>query len=417
MKIGAASNPATSNVVNAPELTSADAPPTLVTDDDPTPIPISMRAGRIIAVTVVLAIVLVAWAAPVVPRLLITSAALALVLSFPVRLLQRFLPRGVAIAIVVVGLLLFLLLALLVLIPVVILQLTDLIDASTGYASEAQAFVLRNLERLQERGWLAADPEEVLNQLQRGALERGQQIGERLLANLLNGLTGALGMVIQLFGVLFVAVYLLVDIGRVKHFLTTWAPARYQDDVAQLWKMLETSLSRYLGGLLISIAVQGVAATLALWLLDVPYPVLLGLWTSATAILPYVGAFLGAIPAVLLALFVSPATAFGVAAVYLAINQIEGNLLTPRIQGEAVKVHPIVIFLGVLAGSEIWGLLGAALAVPVLAVLRVVIEFFNDRLYVRRQAGRPASGTSDLTPHAELGALPHPAETTPPPAT
>lgn len=386
----------------------AGAPPAVpVTDglaDDPTPIPISRRAGRIIAVGVVVVVVLIAWAAPVVPRLLITGAALALVLSFPVRLLSRVLPRGVAIAIVVIGLLLLLLIALVVLIPVVVLQLTDLIDASTGYANEAQAFALRNLERLQTRGWLAADPEEVLNQLQRGALERGQQIGESLLANLLNGLAGALGMVIQFFGVLFIAVYLLADIGRVKAFLTTRAPRRYQDDIAQLWHLLEKSLSRYIGGLLISIALQGIAATLALWLLDVPYAVLLGLWTSATAILPYVGAFLGAIPAILVALFVSPATALGVAVVYLAINQIEGNLLTPRIQGEAVKVHPIVIFLGVLAGGEIWGLLGAALAVPVLAVVRVVIEFFNDRLYVRRQ-GTPPDGP---TPATETSAPPSP---------
>jgi len=388
--------------------TTAGAPPAApVADglaDDPTPIPISRRAGRIIAVGVLVVVVLIAWAAPVVPRLLITGAALALVLSFPVRLLSRVLPRGVAIAIVVIGLLLLLLIALVVLIPVVILQLTDLIDASTGYANAAQAFALRNLERLQTRGWLAADPEEVLNQLQRGALERGQQIGESLLANLLNGLAGALGMVIQFFGVLFIAVYLLADIGRVKAFLTTRAPRRYQDDIAQLWHLLEKSLSRYIGGLLISIALQGLAATLALWLLDVPYAVLLGLWTSTTAILPYVGAFLGAIPAILVALFVSPATALGVAIVYLAINQIEGNLLTPRIQGEAVKVHPIVIFLGVLAGGEIWGLLGAALAVPVLAVVRVVIEFFNDRLYVRRQGTRP----DGPTPATEISALPPP---------
>jgi len=388
--------------------TTAGAPPAVpVADglaDDPTPIPISRRAGRIIAVGVLVVVVLIAWAAPVVPRLLITGAALALVLSFPVRLLSRVLPRGVAIAIVVIGLLLLLLIALVVLIPVVILQLTDLIDASTGYANAAQAFALRNLERLQTRGWLAADPEEVLNQLQRGALERGQQIGESLLANLLNGLAGALGMVIQFFGVLFIAVYLLADIGRVKAFLTTRAPRRYQDDIAQLWHLLEKSLSRYIGGLLISIALQGLAATLALWLLDVPYAVLLGLWTSTTAILPYVGAFLGAIPAILVALFVSPATALGVAIVYLAINQIEGNLLTPRIQGEAVKVHPIVIFLGVLAGGEIWGLLGAALAVPALAVVRVVIEFFNDRLYVRRQGTRP----DGPTPATEISALPPP---------
>ena len=117
-------------------------------------------------------------------------------------------------------------------------------------------------------------------------------------------------------------------------------------------------------------------------LLGVPYAFLLGLWTAVTGVLPYIGAWLGAIPAVIIALFISPLTALLTAGAYLLINQIEGNILTPRIQGEAVKVHPLLVFLAVFAGGEIAGLLGAAFAVPILAVLRVLIAFFAARLRV-----------------------------------
>jgi len=69
---------------------------------------------------------------------------------------------------------------------------------------------------------------------------------------------------------------------------------------------------------------------------------------------------------------------------YLVINQIEGNVLTPRIQSAAVKVHPLLVFLAVIAGGEIAGLAGAALAVPIVAMLRVLVSFFAARLRVEQ---------------------------------
>jgi len=116
--------------------------------------------------------------------------------------------------------------------------------------------------------------------------------------------------------------------------------------------------------------------------LDVPYALLLGVWMSLTAILPYVGAFLGGIPAVLIALTISWQMAVAVAVLYVIINQVEGNLITPRIQGTAVRVHPLLIFISVIAGTQIAGWLGAILAVPTLAVVRVFAEFLWVRLQV-----------------------------------
>src|SRR5699024_4279959 len=142
-----------------------------------------------------------------------------------------------------------------------------------------------------------------------------------------------------------------------------------------LWDTIGYSLPRYLNGLLVSLSIQGVLAFIALSLLGVPYALVLGLWMSVTAILPYIGAFLGGIPAVLLALTVSWQLALVTVFVYVAINQLEGNLITPRIQGTAVRVHPLLIFISVIAGSTIFGVMGAVLAVPALAVIRVVGEF------------------------------------------
>jgi predicted PurR-regulated permease PerM len=126
-------------------------------------------------------------------------------------------------------------------------------------------------------------------------------------------------------------------------------------------------------------------SSVGLFLLGVPYTLLLGTWVAVAAIISYVGAWLGAIPAVIVALMVSPAKAFLTALLYLVVQQIEGNVLQPRIQGHALNMPSILIFLGVIAGGEIAGLLGVMFAVPTLAVLKVLFDFFRARLYTEER--------------------------------
>ena len=376
-----------------------------------TPIPIKARTRTILRVVALLGLVWLAWRAPTVPRVIVFGGALALVLSFPVRMLQRLMPRAAAIGVVVVGLLLITL-QLLALAPLGFAQLTELGDALPRYVDQADRALERGVNWLSRRGLVRGDPEQMLADVRAEVVARVQGLGQNLLDRVLNRLSGTFGAVVQLFGTVLIAVYLLADIGRFKALLTGIGPARFRDDWESLWWHLEHSLSRYLSGLLVSISAQGVVAAVALWFLNVPFALLLGLWTAATAVLPYIGAWLAAIPAVALALVVSPTAAVLTAVVFLAINLIEGNFLTPRIQGDAVRVHPMLVFLGVIAGGEIAGLLGAALAVPALAVGRVLVDFFGDRLYVPRPAvepgvpAAPAAGAIDggpVTPGEQQG--------------
>jgi predicted PurR-regulated permease PerM len=322
------------------------------------------------------------YAAPIVPRLLILGAALALVLSFPVSLLERVVSRRMAILIVVLGLFVLIAIALLVFVPVLVSQLTELVSNSPRYFEQVQDLSLRVLGWLRERGLSTAEPQEVVNSTRQQIVAEAQSVAQDMLASVLDAVTQAVNAFIGIFGVIFVAVYMLADVSRFQAGFIKLAPQRYRGDAAALWNMLSISLNRYIGGILISITVQGVAATIALYAIDVRYAVLCGLWTAITAILPYIGAYLGAVPAVIFAFFDSPLKALVTIGIYIAINQLEGNFLTPRIQGEAVRVHPLMIFLAVLAGSEVGGLLGAVIAVPTLAVVRVLIEFFYHRLYV-----------------------------------
>ena len=119
---------------------------------------------------------------------------------------------------------------------------------------------------------------------------------------------------------------------------------------------------------------------MGLFLLGVPYALVLGVVVSIMAVIPYLGAWISGFLAVIVALTVSPTTALLTALLFLGIQQLEGNFLTPKIQGDTLHVHPILVFLAVIIGGGLGGIPGVIVAVPALAVLRVLFDFFRVRL-------------------------------------
>jgi predicted PurR-regulated permease PerM len=343
-----------------------------------TPILVSKRTGVAFVVVGAAALLLLLWQAPSVLAISIGGAMLAVVLSFPVGLLSRVMPRGAAILLVFL-LVASLFLALIVgFVPVLVEQLASLVDAAPGIARRLGERVPSITERLAERGLLP--PAQFLDNLQRDLLRAVQSFAASLLRQLGGFVRGAVGTAVTLFGVVFLAAYFLADARAIQAAVLRAAPHRYRRDVRDLWNAFRFTLSRYLSGLAVSLAIQGILSAVALYFLGVPYAALLGAWVAVTALIPYLGAWIGGIPAVLLALSVSPTTALLTAVLFLAIQQLEGNVLTPRIQGRAVQVHPVIVFLAAIAGGELAGIGGVILAVPTLAVLRVLFDFFRVRV-------------------------------------
>lgn len=348
----------------------------------PTPIYINQRTRLILLAAIVVAVIWLFIEAPSVPRLLVIGSVVALILSFPVRLLQHWMPRGLAILTVMGSTVAMAIVGLILIIPVAINEITIFVTHLPDITETFENTLRDVLWDFRRRGWIDQNPDQVIEDVQGSLLDRGQTITETLLNNALATLTRSFSIAITGFGAIFIATYLLIDIPRFREqFVLSFSPA-YRPDAAELWLTIGESLSRYLAGLMISIFLQGAMATIGLMVLDVPYAIVLGLWMAVTAILPYVGAFLGGIPAVLIALTISWQLAVAVTVLYILINQVEGNLITPKIQGSAVRVHPVLIFLSIIAGSQIAGPLGAILAVPTLAVGRVLGEFLWIRLQV-----------------------------------
>ena len=346
----------------------------------PTPIPISKAARNLIALVLVATLALILWAVPVVLVVALGGFAVALVLSFPVGLLSRFMPRSLAILISFLILLTVLLLASYVLLPMILSQMTALIEALPDLIGDLEQLVIGALEALDRNDLLPGTPQGVAARLGEDLRRSLGVVTQNVLGGTVGLVFGTFSFTLTIFAIAFVAASLLANVRGFKAAWLVSIPRRYRRDGLSLWNDLAQVLSRYLAGLALVLAIQGVISAIALYLIGVPYPLALGAWVSITAVIPFIGAWIGAVPAVLVAASISWNAVILTAAVFLAIQQIEGNFLTPRIQSQATRAPSILVFLAVIAGGALFGFLGVLFAVPAVAVLRVLFDFLRVRL-------------------------------------
>jgi predicted PurR-regulated permease PerM len=210
---------------------------------------------------------------------------------------------------------------------------------------------------------------------------------DEALAALRNGLVATvatvfstMSFILGLVVIPFWLFYILHDESQVKKGVLQALPRQMRADVACLARLIDDVLSAYIRGQLLLCLFVGSMATIAMLIIGVPFALVLGLLAGIFEALPYIGPILGAIPAVLVALLTEPVTALWVGLTFFAIQQLENLVLTPRIAGESVKLHPAMVMIVLVIGNEVAGLIGMLVAVPVTAVIRDVFKYLYLRL-------------------------------------
>ncbi|MBA3577270.1 MAG: AI-2E family transporter [Sphingomonas sp.] len=178
--------------------------------------------------------------------------------------------------------------------------------------------------------------------------------------------------------VIFAGIYLATQ----PHFYRTGAiklvPPIRRKVAAETMLESERALRLWLGGQAVAMVVVGLLTGVGLWFLGMPSALVLGLLAGLLEFIPFAGPIIAAIPAVLLALAVGPEMALWVAGLYLAIQQFEGNLLTPLVQQYAVDLPGVVLLFSLIGFGTLFGTLGVILAAPLAVVMMVLVK----RLYV-----------------------------------
>lgn len=371
---------------------------------------------------------IVAGAVRHVVFLFLVALLIALLLNPLVRGLGRaWIPRGFAIGIVYLLFAAVMALAVLALATVVVQQTRNASHRVDHYFTTTsgrlhQTGAEHDLQVFQE--WLNA------HHLRRIRVEKqgtkfltsiGTKDVEKYTTKALNWAEGAgLAVVTLLFNavlVVVVSIYMLLDMQRFASAVDRRFPPRTGH--MPLIQRMEQALASYVKGQAMLTLIIGASSGIGLWILGAvgalphggKYALLFGTWAGITELIPYIGPWLGATPPVLYALVTHPISALWVALMFLGIQQLEGHIIVPKVMGRSLRLHPLLVIFGLLAGGEIYGFPGILVALPLLAAGRAMWEFFAERVELEEWGG----GVVIETVGVEIDSLPEepPAAATP----
>jgi predicted PurR-regulated permease PerM len=364
---------------------------------------------------IVVGLWIVAAAVRHVVFLFLVSALIALLLNPLVRALGRvWIPRGFAVAIVYLTFAAAVALAGIALATVVVNQTKSASNRVDAYFTNAhgqppQTDAARDIDRLQiwldnhglKRVKIRTQAHNFLNNIGTKDVQKYTS----------KAITWAEGAAVSIVSLLFstvlivvISVYMLLDMPKISRGVDRRLPPA--PGGRPLLRRLEHALAGYVKGQILLSAIIGTSGGIGLWLLGVTgllpngdtYAVMFGAFVAFTELIPYLGPWLGALPPLFYALAVHPISALWVALLFVFIHQIEGHVVVPNVMGSALRLHPLLVLFGLLAGGEIYGLPGIFVSLPLLAVFRELWEFFSERVVLQRWDVEPVPVEVELEP-------------------
>ncbi len=305
--------------------------------------------------------------------------------------LDRKMPRWLAILTVYAGGIILIVVLIAYIAPIVANQVELLINSFPALIDRLQTIGRGLLQQYQSsvpasiKGPLEEGIRNGLQALQANITIYVQSIGGFLFAqalqviNTLTFLVGFLIIPIWLF-------YVLNDLHQGRVLIERMLHPRLRADFWNVWGVINRVFSDYIRGQLFLGLAVGVMVGVFLFGLRLAgfqvgnYILLLSIIAGVTELIPIIGPIIGAIPGVLLGLFISPETGLAMLVAYIAVQQVENNLLVPRIIGESVGIHPAILTVVLIAMGQVFGLLGVILAAPLSAIARDLFIYTYRRL-------------------------------------
>ena len=353
-------------------------------------------------------LLLLAWAVAGAVRhvlfLFLVALLIALLLNPLVRGLGRlWIPRGGAVALVYLAFAAVVALAILALATVVVQQTRHAAHRVDNYFTTESGHPPRtgaeqDLTRFQR--WLDhhhLSGIHVQRQGQKFLNQVGTKDVQKYTSRALHWAEGAgltvVTLLFEAFLVVVVSIYMLLDMQRLTEAVDRRFPPRGRGG---LIVRMEQAVASYVKGQFLLSLIIGVSVGLGLWILGMvglmpnggKYAAAFGAWAGITELIPYIGPWLGAAPPVLYALVQDPLSAVWVTLLFVGIQQLEGHIVVPKVMGRSLRLHPLLVIFGLLAGGEIYGFPGILVALPLLAAGRAAWEFFSERVSLQTWGGK-----------------------------
>lgn len=199
--------------------------------------------------------------------------------------------------------------------------------------------------------------------------------------NIMNSIFKLGENVLSLFVVPIISYYFLTDGYRIENFILIAFPIRIRNMVKKILIDIDKVMGRYMSSQFLLCAIIGIFTFFILVFLHVDFPVLLSILNAFFNIIPYFGPIFGAVPAIIMALMESPKTAVYTTLWLYVLQLVEGNILSPKITGDSVSMHPLTVILLLIIGEKFAGFLGMVLAVPIGVIAKIIYEDMNYYLF------------------------------------
>ena len=290
-------------------------------------------------------------------------------------LLNKKVPKGIAILLVMVGVIVIFIMIITSLVPIIQKQLLDLVSQLPYYYQ----IISEQVEKFMQTGFF----ETIQEQFNKINTDFIQSITERL-NGILNFTFSGIGSVVGIIGDIVITVmtmpvilyYLLKDGNKVIPFVTRMFPTRSQHKISVMLNEMNQQVSSYIRGQITVAICVGFTYIIGYTLIGLPYGVTIGMIAGLLTIVPYLGSIIGLTPALIIGFVTNPTLALHVFLVFVIEQLIESRVLQPLILGSSLKMHPVTILIILLAAGKMFGLVGLLIAVPVYAVVKVFITHF-----------------------------------------
>lgn len=179
--------------------------------------------------------------------------------------------------------------------------------------------------------------------------------------------------------------YFLIDMENIEKWFMNILPQNIKDKTLNALKEINVSFKSFLKAQAILCLFVGLADGLGAWILGVNYALILGIIAGFTEIIPYLGPFLGAIPAIVIALTISPWKALEIAIWYLVVQQIEAHFVVPNVMGKTMGLHPLTVIFSLLVFGKLLGFWGVILAVPIVAIMKIILKVYITDIWKKEE--------------------------------
>lgn len=288
-------------------------------------------------------------------------------------LVSRKVPVSLSILSVYLIFLLLLAAACIFFIPELAMNIRELMETLPDLMSSYERIFNSLLSSIKSSSWSNNVKTAIFREIENGTAMVQESL-VRILENGLDIVVDIVNVIVDLTIAMVIAYYVIKDADKFRDFALSILPSGWRNSLAGIGREINRILAGFIQGQLLTALIVGILETMGLLIIRVKFPLALGMLGGLANIIPYFGPYIGAIPALAVALTISPIKALWAIVVFAVVQQLDNSFISPKMIEGKLGLHPVATIFAVLAGGEFFGIMGMLLAVPAMAIIRVLMN-------------------------------------------